>query len=93
MTSEKKREPIPEFRTIQEEAAFWDSHDLADYWDGFKPIEVHFAKNLSSSLNVRLDKESLQRLRAEAHVRGVGPSTLVRRWILEHLGTAPHENR
>ena len=30
----KERDPIPErFRTIEEAAEFWDSHDLADYWD------------------------------------------------------------
>jgi hypothetical protein len=28
------REPIPEhFATIEEAAVFWDTHDLADYWD------------------------------------------------------------
>ena len=32
--SKKEREPIPEhFKSLEEAAEFWDSHDLADYWD------------------------------------------------------------
>ncbi len=38
---------IPEFATREEEAAFWDSHDISDYWDELQPVEVHFAKNLA----------------------------------------------
>lgn len=30
--SKKERDPIPEqFKSIEEAAEFWDSHDLADY--------------------------------------------------------------
>ena len=30
----KKRDPIAKhFKSIDEAAAFWDSHDLTDYWD------------------------------------------------------------
>jgi len=29
-----KRDPIPKhFKSIEEAREFWDSHDLADYWD------------------------------------------------------------
>ena len=34
---------IPVFRTIAEEAAFWDTHDFTDYEDGFHPVEFGFA--------------------------------------------------
>ncbi len=29
----KRKEPIPEFKSREEEATFWDTHDIADYWD------------------------------------------------------------
>jgi hypothetical protein len=36
----KKRDPIPtHFECIEEAAEFWDSHDLADYWDLTKEVE------------------------------------------------------
>lgn len=34
---------------------------------------------------VRLDQETLARLRELAQEQGIGPTTLVRMWILEHL--------
>lgn len=80
-----RRDPIPEFKSIEEEAEFWDTHDLADYWDEFKPVEVRFAKNLSAGLHIRLDPASARELHGVAHEKGVGPSTLARMWILEHL--------
>lgn len=81
----KPKEPIPEFKTREEEAAFWDTHDVADYWDEFKPVKVHFAKNLSQGLTVRFDEETLNAIRERAKEKGVGPTTLVRMWVLERL--------
>lgn len=84
----KPKEPIPEFKSIEEEAEFWDTHDLADYWDEFKPVKVRFAKNLSQGLTVRLDIASSVQLRVLAHEKGIGPTTLVRMWVLERLREA-----
>jgi CopG antitoxin of type II toxin-antitoxin system len=89
MTDNERRtphpEPIPEFHSREEEAAFWDSHDLADYWDTFKPVRARFNKQLSEGITVRLDPETLSQLRERAHALGIGPTTLARMWILEHL--------
>jgi CopG antitoxin of type II toxin-antitoxin system len=66
-------------------AEWFDTHDLADYQDEFKTIRARFAKNLSEGLNIRLDPETLAELRIRATGKGVGPTTLARMWILEHL--------
>lgn len=79
------KEPIPEFASREEEAAFWDSHDLADYWDEFKPANVRFAKHLSEGLHIRLDPETMTELRSAAQHKGIGPTTLARIWIKERL--------
>jgi predicted DNA binding CopG/RHH family protein len=81
----REKEPIPVFRSIEEEAHFWDTHSLADYWDEFKPVRVRFAKNLSKWLTIRLDPQTLQALREKAKEKGIGPTTLARMWILERL--------
>ena len=81
----KPKEPIPEFKSRQEEAEFWDTHDLADYWDELKPVKVRFAKNLSEGITIRFDPETLAKLREQARKKGMGPTTLARMWILEHL--------
>jgi predicted DNA binding CopG/RHH family protein len=82
-TTTKKR--IPEFTTTDEEAAFWDTHSTADYEDEFKPVRVRFAKKLSEGLTIRLDPDTLEKVRAEAHERGIGATTLIRMWVLEHV--------
>ncbi len=53
--------------------------------DEFKPVKVRFAKNLSQPISIRLDPETLTELRSRAQERGIGPTTLARMWILEHL--------
>ena len=86
MTTQKSR--IPDFQRRQEMAAWFDTHDLADFQDEFKTVRVRFAKNLSVGLNIRLDPSSLAQLRTVAHEKGIGPTTLARMWIKEHLTAA-----
>src|ERR1700694_1530509 len=76
---------IPNFATREEEAKFWDTHDISDYWDEMKPVRVRFAKQLSEGITIRLDPQTLSELRSLASERGIGPTTLARMWILEHL--------
>lgn len=38
---------IPVFTSREEEAAWWDSHDLADYQDEFETVDARFAADLS----------------------------------------------
>src|SRR5688572_15280792 len=87
MPKKKSSKPasIPEFATLEEEAAFWDTHSTADYETEFRPVRARFAKRLSSGVTIRLDPDTLQQLRTLAHERGIGPTTLIRMWVLERL--------
>ena len=85
MTARNKKSRIPDFATREEEAAFWDSHDITDYEDELKPVKVRFADKLSEGITVRLDPDTLEELRTRARRMGIGPTTLARMWILEHL--------
>ena len=82
-TTTKKR--IPEFSSIEEEAAFWDTHSTANYEDEFKSVRVRFAKNLSQGITIRLDPDTLEKVRLEAYEKGIGATTLIRMWVLEHV--------
>jgi CopG antitoxin of type II toxin-antitoxin system len=81
----KGKHHIPEFASRAEEAEFWDSHSMADYWDDLKPVRLRFAKNLSQGITIRFDPPTLDKLRRHAQQKGIGPTTLARMWILEHL--------
>ena len=78
---------IPSFKSREEEAAWFEAH-MSEAWTDAKPVKARFAKNLSAGLNIRLDPQSLEQLRSVAHEKGVGPTTLARMWIKEHLHTA-----
>jgi len=81
----KGKPRIPRFASRAEEAKFWDTHSMADYWDELKPVRVRFAKNLSQGITIRFDPPTLEELRRQAQQKGIGPTTLARMWILEHL--------
>jgi hypothetical protein len=79
---------IPEFRSREDEATFWDTHDVTDYLDELRPVRVSFTPNLSAGMTVQLDpadREALARIAAE---RGIGPAALVQMWIKERLRQA-----
>ncbi len=80
-----KSSRIPQFASREEETAWWDTHDITEYLDELKPVRVRFAKNLSEGLTVRLDPDTMRALRERAKRQGIGPTTLIRMWVMEHL--------
>ena len=40
--SEEIKSKVPEFSSIREEAAFWDTHSLANHWDEFEDEKLVF---------------------------------------------------
>lgn len=76
---------IPEFASREEEAEFWDTHDVTDYLDELRPVRVRPMPGLSAGMTVRLDPDDREALGRIATQRGIGPSTLVRMWIKERL--------
>lgn len=65
MPEDKKRDPMPPPDATPEEIGeFWDTHDLADYWD--ETEEVEFQVNLKSEQNQVQSDEAQLDLRASA---------------------------
>lgn len=86
MTKKTYRDPLPGKEVSREELAqFWDTHSIADYMDILKPVRVRVAKNLSEGITIRFAPEILTKLRTLGQKKGVGPTTLARMWIMEHL--------
>ncbi len=93
MTNKEQERPkvtksrIPTFKTIEEEAAFWDTHSSEEFANELTPVEdVKFVSaRPKKALTVRFDEDSFEELSREAREKGIGPSTLARMLILEHL--------
>lgn len=81
----KKVPKIPVFRTLDEEAKFWDTHSAADYWHQMKPINDSFVRPPSQGITVRFEQRVLSTIRQLATKKGLGATTLIRMWVLERL--------
>jgi predicted DNA binding CopG/RHH family protein len=80
---------IPHFASAEKAAEFWDTHSTTEFEDEFEPAQgVKFVVTRGEpkkALTVRLPESTVAALTREASEKGIGPSTLVRMWILEHL--------
>ena len=54
-----KGHEIPQFTSHEEEANFWDTHDISEYWDELEPVKVTFAKNLSTEPLAKIDHDAI----------------------------------
>lgn len=88
--TKKSKQFVPEpdisvFMDREKEAKFWEENfDKVPR----RPIKVRFAKNLSTSLNIRLEPSILGRVRNQAKQKGLGPTQLIRMWVMERINSA-----
>ena len=84
---------IPTFKDEAEAAAFWDTHSPEDYPNDFQEVQARFSRAfLKKGLTIKLSDETIQLLREIAQRKGIGPTTLVRMWVLEHLRSEGQAN-
>jgi hypothetical protein len=83
--SKKERDPIPEhFKSIEEAAEFWDSHDLGDYWDLTR--EANFEVDIQRRhFLTALEPGLAKKLTDCARKQGVSTETLINVWLTEKL--------
>jgi len=80
----KGRSSISKAQSYQAIGEFWDTHDLADYWDQTKPVE--FEVDIRSEVTYYpLDAALSKGVQAIAKRRGVSPETLLNLWVQEKL--------
>lgn len=78
--------PMKPFKTLEEEANFWDTHDAVEVFG--KDIKVGFHRApKSDTLTIRFEPDDIQKLRLKADHLGIGPTTFARMLIKEKLST------
>lgn len=85
MTYSDKSSRIPRFKSLEEEAAFWDTHDMTDFAGELTPVEVSAAQHLSDVVTVPFDPEVAEALRRAAAAEGVEAPALIQTWVNERL--------
>ncbi|MDI6792207.1 MAG: CopG family antitoxin [bacterium] len=94
---------IPQFKSENEEAKFWATHNFMDYIDDTEEIEVEIAPSLVKtikerreeipSIKIKLDSDQLITLREIATSKRVDYLTLFQEWIIEGVQREKKELR
>lgn len=94
-----KLKPIPKFKSDLEEAKFWDTHDLTEYFDFSKGYwgRLEFADNVeivragntkkSESVTIRFQSDLMKKLKEYAGSLGLSVSSLIRMWSIEKFAS------
>jgi predicted HicB family RNase H-like nuclease len=83
--AKNKRDPIPKHFSSGEEAAdFWDSHDLTDYLDLTKEVQVEADIKRRVFLTA-LEPSLAHQLTEIAHKQGISTETLINVWLKEKV--------
>ena len=78
--------PMKPFKTLEEEANFWDTHDAIDVLG--KDIKVGFHSSAKTdTLTIRFEPDDIKKLSKKANYLGIGPTTLARMWVKEKLNS------
>jgi len=83
----KKLKKIPDFKTIQEEAEFWDTHSITDYLHEMKEIKIIFKPAIpkEETIVVRVQVGLKKKLERKAQEEGLPLSTMLRTWFIKML--------
>lgn len=79
-----KKLQVPEFKTYEEEVAFWDNLDTADFMEDDGEW-FRFETPHKRAIRVAIRPEIADELMRSAHAQGVSIETLVNVLLLEHI--------
>lgn len=88
--SKYRPDPMPPFKTLDEEADFWDTHDASKlFTNPNTPLSnlPLLESEKEEVLTVRVQKTVKEKLTHVARRKGINPTTLARMWIIERLAT------
>lgn len=82
----KKRDPIPEqFESVDQAAAFWETHDLTDYEDVWHQVDFKVNLRRNPSLQVKIDPQIATEFAKRARAKRTRLDTLVNRVLKDYL--------
>jgi hypothetical protein len=90
-TSASEEGRIPDFKSIEEAAEFWETHDSADFegeWDEVTEGVRWVVTEPNGRIAFALKEREFAALRERAHQAGLGPGSLALQWVLERLNAS-----
>ena len=84
----------PNFKTEQEEAEFWDTHDTLEYLESDEPVKLELDSELAAKIReraktkrvtLRLRLSQIEDAKVIAMEKDIPYQTLMRSWIAEGI--------
>ena len=72
---------LPNFRTIEEEADFWETHSLTDYLDELEDVDFTVDLATDSFIAIPADSEIIGKIHEIAQNRGISIQAL----LIQHV--------
>jgi predicted DNA binding CopG/RHH family protein len=85
---EMSRQTIPQSDSIQELAAFWDTHDLTEFEDQLEVVGGTVFERQAELVAVLLQPTEVEAVKRIADSKGIGYDALIREWVIEKLHTS-----
>ncbi|MCM5571106.1 BrnA antitoxin family protein [Burkholderiaceae bacterium FT117] len=87
MNKHPKAKAVPEFKSEQEERAFWDKHDSSEYldWSKARNVVLPNLKPTTRTISLRLPQHLLDSIKAAANARDVPYQSLIKIWLQEKV--------
>jgi predicted DNA binding CopG/RHH family protein len=85
--AKKKNQSIPKFKTEDQEARFWATHDLTDYFDAEQRANPNFIKLKPStqSVTIRLPQTMVYALKTIANEQDVPYQSLMKTFLHQKI--------
>lgn len=83
-----KPKPIKPFKSLDEEAKFWDNHDISKLMENpDTPLSklLPLDQEKQEIMTLRLQKSVKGKIDKIARAKGINPSTLSRMWLIEKV--------
>ena len=86
----KTGQKMQKFKSFEDEARFWDTHDSTAFLEEFSPAKLEFPKPRKRLVSMRLPEAEIIGLKRIAARKGIGYLTLLRMWITERFFREVH---
>ena len=89
------RSPLPQFRSEEEEQAYWSEHEVVDYFDWDHAFLGSFPslKPSTRRISLRVPKAMLEELKVLANERNVPYQALLKIFLAERIAQERHNPR
>ena len=74
---------LPDFKTAEEEAAFWEKHSVAPFLSQMETVEFKVVRPRKTQISIRFDPGILAQVQRIADAKGIPYQTLIQLWVAE----------